>query len=196
MRNLICMAILALCATAGAETLVYKAVFTLKVPRVYANTESKGYRKYQTQVVRGVVTVDTSNLVAGEPKMTACFTNTTHKVAGRFVTYECEVDQSSVMWRWIGDNRKGDFHKPCLRFSAECNPSYNIGDDEPDNTLIFTWSGYGNGVKRIGGYVAGQIGCGCSAYGHVSPTRTIDGRISDIVPMCGKGYIKLSRRIK
>lgn len=38
--------------------------------------------------------------------------------------------------------------------------------------------------------VTGKIGCGCSAYGHKSPTRTVDCRVSDIVPLSGTFTMK------
>lgn len=36
-------------------------------------------------------------------------------------------------------------------------------------------------LKTIKGSVKGQIGCGCRAYGHLSPTRVWLGFVSDYV---------------
>ena len=85
----------------------------------------------------------------------------------------------------IGHNRTGKFRDGGIEFAFQADPSYNIGKVDEDNTLILELSGYGkikSGVLRnIRGAVKGQIGCGCMAYGHVSPTRLYLGFVSDIV---------------
>lgn len=171
---------------AMCETLMYKLTMKLKVPRIYDNMQSLGSRKVQSQTVCGYVYVDKDNLdESGEP---AVFVrdvfNKTHKVGGANVTYR-DSDATDVMYRYIGNNKTGAFKKPCCKFSLDLDPSYNIGYDEPDNTLVIQLSGQGSSDKRIRGSITGQIGCGCKAYGHVSPTRTVDRRVNDIAPLYG-----------
>ena len=174
---------------AYSETVLYKVSMSLNIPRVYNNTTSMGSRKIQRQRIFGYVYIDKDANVEQdgppEPSVTARdFVNYTHEVSGYRVSYsDCEA--TDVMWRYIGDNRTGVFKRPNLRFTLNLNPSYNIGADEPDNTLIVTLSGYGHSERAMRGFVTGQIGCGCHAYGHVSPTRTITCLVNDIVPICG-----------
>lgn len=175
-----------------AETLVYKLKMKLEVPRIYDNMQSKGYRKVQAQYVYGYVYVDTNPRKGSkEPSVSVCCVyNKTHKVSGKSVTYS-DAEATEVTWRFIGSNKTGVFKQPCLKFSLDLNPSYNIGADEPDNTLVITLSGRGKNYKSISGKVTGQIGCGCSAYGHVSPTRTIVYGVDDISPLSGTFTMKL-----
>ena len=176
--------------SALSETVVYKLTMVLKVPRVYENTQSLGYRKNQTQKVYAYVYVDKSNLDGGEPRIEVydCI-NKTHKVGGSYVTYS-DVSAQDVMWRYIGSNKTGVFKNTNIRFALDLDPSYNIGADEPDNTLVIMLSGFGTTEKSIKGMVTGQIGCGCRAYGHKSPTRTVDCSVSDIVPLSGTFTMK------
>lgn len=169
----------------SAETAIYKLTMNLKIPRVYDNAQSLGYRKNQTQRIMAYVDVYKDSLDEGEPliEVHGCY-NRTHKVGGASVTYK-DATASGVMWRYIGSNKKMVFKNTNLMFSLDLDPSYNIGADEPDNALIITLSGWGNTERVIKGQVTGQIGCGCTAYGHISPTRTIDCRVSDIVPLSG-----------
>ena len=173
-----------------SETAVYKLTMNLKVPRVYNNTQSLGYRKNQSQKILAYVYVYKDTLEDGEPviQIDGCY-NRTHKVAGSNVTYK-DTQADGVMWRYIGSNKTGVFKNTNIKFSLDLDPSYNIGADEPDNALIITLSGYGFNEKTIKGQVTGQIGCGCTAYGHISPTRTIDCRVSDIVPLSGSFTMK------
>lgn len=199
---------LSICCTApigaSAETLIYKVTMRLQVPRVYDNTQSLGYRKPQRQIIVGYVSVDKDMAtkpyegenVSGEPEIYAYgFYNKTHKVAGSHVTYaDCALAEN-VMWRYIGNNKTCIFKKTCIKFNLDLNPSYNIGADEPDNTLVIQLSGIGNSEKLIQGSVTGQIGCGCFAYGHISPTRDIQGNVQDITPLYGRFVMKLKNRI-
>lgn len=187
-----------------SETLVYKVTMHLHVPRVYNNTQSLGYRKPQRQVIIGYVSVDKDMAaqpdeegnVSGEPEIYAySFYNRTHKVAGSQVTYADQSLADDVMWRYIGNNKTGVFKRTCIKFSLDLNPSYNIGADEPDNTLVIQLSGIGKSEKLIRGSVTGQIGCGCFAYGHVSPTRDIQGNVQDITPLYGRFTMKLKQRL-
>lgn len=198
MKNIVLLAFLALASLqALSETYVYKVSMKLYVPRVFDNMQSLGYRKMQWQHVTGYLAVDmdVSDDTGGEPRVWAYdFVNKTHKVLGARVTYS-DVWATDVMWRYIGSNKKNVFKKPNIKLSLDLNPSYNIGADEPDNTLVITMAGCGSSDNLIIGRVTGQIGCGCTAYGHVSPTRTVDCRVSDIVPMFGSFTMRLVSRL-
>lgn len=165
----------------------YAFRMSLKVPRIYDNMQSRGYRKLQTQRITGElqfiydddgnVTVKVNNLV-----------NNTHRISGQKITYKCydfPYDYHDPLLVAIGNNRTGKFKDGGVEFAFQADPSYNIGKVDEDNTLILELSGYGkikNGVlKNIKGAVKGQIGCGCTAYGHVSPTRLYIGFVSDYV---------------
>lgn len=152
-----------------ARTDVYRFRASVKVPRVYDNAQSLGYRKYQTQRLEGILRVTPGKGL--EPKVELALTNRTHKVGGSPVTYETDV--GGALWHVVGSNKTGVFKTPSVKFSVDANPSYNIGADEPDNTLILTFAGKGTSWKRLSGYAAGQLGCGCYAYGHTSPTRLL-----------------------
>lgn len=184
------LAILALSA-AQAEVIVYKITMKLKVPRVYNNSASLGFRRAQSQKIEGYVSVDKDDLEGGEPQIWLySLINKSHKMSnGRKVTY-ADCAGSEVMWRYIGSNRTKIFKNTCIKFGLVMDPSYNIGGDEPDNTLLVQLSGHGRSEKKIKGSVTGQIGCGCSFYGHVSPTRTIEGLVSDITPLYGTFTMK------
>lgn len=169
-----------------SETIVYKMKMSLKIPRVYDNSRSLGYRKNQRQKIECIVYVD-KDLASGqiEPAISVCnAVNKTHKTSSGNVTYgDCEAED--VTWRYIGSNKTGVFKNANIKFSLDLNPSYNIGDDEPDNTLLITLSGLGASDRIFSGHVTGNIGCGCKAYGHKSPTRTISCLVSDVVPVSG-----------
>ena len=193
------IAALAMCLVPGeamADAAVYRLTLALRVPRVYDNTQSLGYRKMQSQKIVGYLGIfmDNDDEYAREPRILACqFINHTHKVAGQRVTYG-DIEPGKVMWRYIGNNRTRVFRNTLIRLEIDLNPSYNIGADEPDNTLIVTLSGYGTTDKAIRGYVTGQMGCGCMAYGHVSPTRTAYGEVDDIAPTFGHFTMKRVNR--
>jgi len=170
---------------ACSETIYYKVTMHLKVPRVYDNTQSLGYRRTQSQIISGYLSVNKGCGDLHEPEINAYdFVNKTHKVSRKNVTYGDAV-ADEVMWRYIGSNRTGVFRCTNVKLRLDLDPSYNIGADEPDNALIITLAGYGSSEKTIKGSVTGQIGCGCTAYGHISPTRMIDWMVSDITPLCG-----------
>lgn len=191
-RTFLTVAAVFMAAASAAETVVYKLTMRLKVPRVYNNLQSIGFRKAQTQKVVGYVYVDKSLAEEDQtdPVIRADgFVNKTHKVGVQYVTYSVS-DATDVMWRYIGSNKTKVFRKPCVKFSLDLDPSYNIGYDEPDNTLVVTLSGHGASENIIKGSVTGNIGCGCRAYGHVSPTRTVYGDVVDITPLYGTFKMK------
>ena len=176
---------------ARSEVVVYKLTMALYVPRVYDNTRSLGYRKNQLQKITGYVTVDKDiGSEDTEPFIrTWHLVNKTHKVQKQNVTYH-DAYADNVMWRYIGSNKTGVFKNTQVKFSLDLDPSYNIGADEPDNALIIQLAGRGSTEKTIRGSVTGQIGCGCTAYGHISPTRTLKCDVSDITPLYGTFTMK------
>lgn len=195
------IAVMAVCPfDCCAETLLYKMTMRLCVPRVYNNMQSLGYRKAKWQLITGYITVDKDACCEDggyyEPEIWSYgFVNKSHKVNGQYVTYrDCAMGEN-VMWRYIGSNKTGVFKNTCIKFGLDLDPSYNIGDDEPDNTLIIQLSGIGSSEKLIRGGVSGQIGCGCMAYGHVSPTRDLCGNVRDITPLYGRFTMRLVERI-
>lgn len=164
MKRLIVLAVLP--CMAFAKTSVYDVTMRLQVPAIVDNMQSLGKRVYRTQTLKGRMTVED-----GDWEPTVSFVrleNRSHKIGGRNVTYEVEVD--GVGWHGVGDNRKDTFKRASVFFSVEATPSYALADGE-DNTLILTLAGKGSSDRSIRGYASGQLGCGCYAYGHVSPTR-------------------------
>lgn len=186
---LFCVILPSIC---DAESLVYQFKMRLCVPRVYDNMQSNGYRKRQMQLIVGYVTVDKlSESEYSEPCVFVYdIVNKTHKVGNANVTYD-DVEASDVMWHYIGNNKTGVFKNTCIKFNLDLDPSYNIGDDEPDNTILIQVSGTGSSERLIRGSVTGQIGCGCKEYGHVSPTRDIKGNVRDTAPLYGTFTMKL-----
>lgn len=174
--------------TALAQTVdTYRFTMNLKVPRIYDNMASKGYRKLQPQKLvgelqfiyrsDGTTRVRVLNLV-----------NKTHKISGvpiSYVCYDYPYGFHEPLVVGIGNNRTRKFRQGGATFAFQADPSYNIGAVDEDNTLILELSGYGtlsgNKLRRLKGSVRGQIGCGCQAYGHISPTRIFHGWLTDIV---------------
>ena len=164
----------------------YSFKMTLRVPRIYNNSQSLGYRKYQKQIIRGKmhITYDTED--GGQPTITfSDLRNLKHKVNGAFVTYTAEPDSSvPTTVNVIGDNRTLVFSTASVRFGMIAEPSYIWGAPAEDNSLYLTFAGDGKTgryrnvrvIRKMSGFVAGGIGCGCSFYGHVSPTRIMGAR--------------------
>ncbi len=160
----------------------YDIVLSLRVPQVFSNTTSQGYRKYKRQLIKGKMDLiwmsdgtfgfDFYNLV-----------NKTFKVGGENVRYT-GIEGREIAYprfNWIGNNKTDYFKKPCICFYIELEPSYSKGGNTEDNSFYLMMSGTGSSVfmsqykSRIAtyfsGYAAGTQGCGCNAYGHKSPTR-------------------------
>lgn len=110
---------------------------------------------------------------------------------------------------YVGSNAKDKFVTTGISFAAIADPSYNIGDVEEDNTLVMYFSGTGTSSTKIvkgsrvplhlKGYVAGNLGCGCSAYGHKSPTRLVGATgptsiVEDVAPIKGIWKARFSHR--
>lgn len=188
---------------------VYTLKLTLKVPQVLNNSDSKGVRKIQRQVVEGDL-----NVVWHEDGSCSFETeglyNKNFKVSGKKVTYEGYAGDGIVFphFNYIGSNLTGQFKTPCLLMSLVLEPSYALETVSEDNSFYLVLSGFGNSsvkngsriVTRIRGNVAGSQGCGCMDYGHKSPTRAacIDGasdRISDVVATYGTWTMKWKKRV-
>ena len=192
-KLMIMLACVATCFIAGSATTTnvtevvdeYDFSMTLRVPRTYDNMQSTGYRKYQTQRIKGTMRIVYSADGSGQGTYIQ-FTdlvNKTHKVSGAYVKYTVLVDDVKI--GYVGNNRTDVFKVPFLSFAMDADPSYNVGTDEPDNTLVLevsgygtsktiTWQGYKNVriINKLRGSSAGNLGCGCRAYGHKSCTRT------------------------
>ena len=200
----------------AAITDVYTLRMNIQTPRIYDNMTSQGYRKYTLDVLEGDLritypldeseraTVEVVNLV-----------NKRYRVGGKNVTYITYVDESIIpRVNVIGDNKKSEFKVPSIVFALECDPSYNIGEVEEDNTLYITLGGKGSTrmatsgrgrrvqvINRMSGNLAGSLGCGCKAYGHVSPTRVngaygpIKTRVDDVAAVYGTWTARLRTSI-
>ena len=175
---------------------IYELRMRLKIPAIIDNMESQGRRKYKSQLFYGELRIHYTGKdgdYSAEISIPA-LTNRSYKIRDNCVTYRTEITGYPI-WSAIGDNKTGVFNKATLAFGINADPSYNVGDDEPDNTLILTLSLIGNQFGRMSGYAAGQLGCGCHAYGHVSPTRAIGpngatDNVVDIAAVNGTVYLK------
>ena len=175
---------------------VYDIKMHVYVPRIYDNTQSLGYRKYQIQHVKGEMLMQYN--VYGQ-LIDVKFTNMvnkTHKMSnGNNVAYNAILDTNATWPRFnaIGSNKTKKFKTSSICFSLAAEPSYN--------GLYLVLAGKGkltsNGqLKNLSGYAAGTIGCGCMAYGHVSPTRQIgyfgpiNDDVDDVAAVYGRWSIK------
>lgn len=167
----------------------YKLIMRLEVPRVYNNTTSEGYSKYKRDLIYGDMYITYYDDTMIRPEITVKnLVNKSHKLSnGNLVTYKCWVGLQTPMTRVnvIGNNKTGVFKYPSVVFHLTAEPNYNVGDLGDDNVISVTmasrgWSTfkndskYGNSayfIRKLLGAAAGQMGCGCSAYGHTSPTR-------------------------
>lgn len=130
--------------------------------------------------------------------------NKTHRLSnGKHVTYDGYLDESKPFRvSAIGNNRTQKFNVASICFSLMAEPNYNIGQFDEDTSLFVTLAGKGTirneQIKNAKGSVAGTLGCGCYAYGHVSPTRIIwwygiSDIVTDVAAVYGSWRI---RRIK
>lgn len=206
MKKAICVLFLALTAVVGGYasstskskatiTDVYTFKMAVKTPRVYDNMQSKGYRKYRIDKLYGELHLTyPADGTGGAEISVKNLKNRSYKVGGNYVTYETYLDEDKVCPRvnLIGSNKTGIFKKPSVAFALVCDPSYNVGEMDEDNTLYITLSGSGTVrkckntreqlIKSMSGYLSGTLGCGCSAYGHMSPTR-VNGAYGPICDM-------------
>lgn len=180
----------------------------LYVPRIYGNEQSLGRRDYQRQRVQGIM-----NLHYAEDGSLVDVTfdnmvNLTHRMSnGQFVTYpNTELDDRVFpKFNAVGDNKTGKFKKASVCFYLAAEPVFNVGDFTEDNALYVMVAGRGRFHSKYGclryvsGKVAGALGCGCVAYGHVSPTRKIGfygptDDVDDVAAVEGTWTAKLVKR--
>lgn len=189
---------------------VYSFKLRLKVPQVFNNSTSKGYRKFQLQYIKGQMLIEWQT--DGTYKIEfADLKNYNFKVQDACVTYEAEIntDVVSPHYTYIGSNQSNVFKTPSIGFLAQFEPSYAIGEAAEDNSFTLMIAGKGapeklhNAIvaKTFRGRAAGMQGCGCYAYGHKSPTReaTILGagtEVTDVVATYGTWVARFQRRVK
>lgn len=130
------------------------------------------------------------------------FVNKTHRLSnGKNVTYDVELAPNGFgpCFNAIGNNKTKVFKTASICFSLAAEPSYNIGQVDEETSLYITLGGKGTiangGIKSARGNASGTLGCGCAAYGHVSPTRTIGvngptSQVSDIGAVFGTWTLK------
>jgi len=190
---------------------IYSFCLNLKVPQVLDNTKSLGYRKYQTQRIKGdmyIKWLDDGSFAIEFGNLK----NSRFKVNGAYVTYKGYEDSDVVYTRYnyIGSNKTEAFRTPCLCFYLELEPSYAKGGNTEDNSFYVLLAGTGSSsfkrtygsriATRFHGYAAGTQGCGCAAYSHKSPTRNativgpMDG-VSDVVATYGTWSATWKRRM-
>lgn len=194
-----------------AATDVYDFTLRLQVPQVLNNTQSLGFRKYQSQTIRGVMYIKW--LSGGGFKIDfSDLENSKFKIRGSRVRYIGYEDRAVVYSRYnyIGSNNTELFKTPAICFYLELEPNYAIGGNNEDNSFYVLLAGKGTSrfyknlgsriAKKFKGYAAGTQGCGCSAYSHKSPTRnaTVCGpmdEVSDVVATFGQWSAKWKNRI-
>lgn len=190
---------------------VYDLVITLKVPQVFNNNTSQGYRKYQTQKIKGFMSVTYDTKGNTKPIIDVFgLENKTFKVRSKYVTYESEVNDDEISSRLvrIGSNKTGKFNTASICFYVEAVPNYALGDVDEDNSFYLLFAGSGtcttakksgvNYIKKMSGRVTGTQGCSCYAYGHVSPTRTAGycgptDQVEDVACVYGSWTAKINK---
>lgn len=190
-RTLLVTTMMSLLASAGSID-AYDFTMNLKIPRVYDNTQSLGYRAVQRQRIHGHLLVKWEDGYRKPTLQIVDLVNATHRMSnGKNVAYDVNVASSKM--NAIGSNKTQKFNIVTMVMDIEAEPSYNIGEMNEDNGLYVKLSGFGKmstkfkkdalKVYKVSGKVAGNIGCGCFAYGHTSPTRAIGelGPILDLV---------------
>jgi hypothetical protein len=102
------------CVFAGSHAQIvdtYNFKMRLDVPRIYDNMQSRGYRKYQPQILKGelqFVYRDSSDVQDVRVRVLNLY-NKTHKINGRNVTYICSdspSDETSLVVG-VGSNKTG-----------------------------------------------------------------------------------------
>ena len=195
------------CSAAIADE--YKFTMRVYVPRIYDNTSSLGYRKYKPQTVKGTLRLTYESDTVRPTITITDLVNKSHKINGEYITYTTTVDNGTHVYpriNVIGNNKTGVFKTGSIVFYLDANPSYNLGEDVEDNSLLVTVGGKSttkviNGRRVIysgSGHLAGTLGCGCTAYGHVSPTRVmgVEGLtddVDDVASVWGRWTMKYQR---
>lgn len=197
-KGLLAVAFFALASVAFAVTDVYSFTMNLQIPQVVNNSESMGKRVYKRQKLTGTLLVKYFDDDMAEVTVTN-LVNKSFKAFGKNVTYDTETYYT--VWNLIGNNATGVFKQPSVHLEAEAQPSYVAGyEPDNDNSLIISLSGKGSSKKRMTGYVTGTLGCGCTVYGHKSPTRVMGAYgplpiVHDVASIYGTWTAKLKNTI-
>ena len=220
-KSLLALFLISIAGWTYADTVVrdvYSLKMVLDVPRTFNNTQSLGYRKKEKQTILADLYVDY------DENEEATFTivnmyNKTHKINGKSITYSVTCDNYGdyvyPRWCYIGNNKTDEFTTPCIELYIDCDPSYNVGEDEADNSLLITLAGFGKSKVKtfkttcgqkykyripysFSGKVSGSLGCGCTVVLHKSATRTIGingatKKVTDVAPSCGTFTIKYKK---
>ena len=188
---------------------VYTLKISLRVPQVLDNSKSTGVRKVKRQVISGEFHV-LWHEDGGYSFETSGLYNRNFKVGGHNVTYTGYAGDGIVYPRfnYIGNNLTGDFRKPCLSVSLVLEPSYAVESVNEDNSFYLVLSGFGSSSLKKGnriatslsGYASGSQGCGCTDYGHKSPTREAglhgpSETAADVVVTYGTWTMKWKKRL-
>lgn len=163
---------------------VYDLTMKVHTPRIYDNMQSLGSRGYRKDTLKGELWISYS-LDNSEPATMQItnLVNKSYKIGGANVKYDVYFDgEVAPRVNMIGNNKTKKFKTASVALEIICDPSYNIGEIDEDNTLYIKLGGKGrvskklrNGcqvIKTVKGGFGGTLGCGCSAHGHVSPTRS------------------------
>ena len=133
----------------------YSLKLTQQVPKIFNNTQSKGFRQYTTQRLRGTMWIVYSDKDTRPMIFVTELVNLSHKLSnGDQVTYKVQVNNngylSGPMTRvnLIGNNLSDIFNRASVVFYMDAEPSYNKGEDDEDNSLLLTCAGKGNTVRR------------------------------------------------
>ena len=136
----------------------YKLTLRLWTPRIYDNMESLGYRKYQNQRLTGDLeirynTVNDDGIGLPPGIFITNLVNKTHKISGVPITYTTSVNNNDDYYSpydgpvtrvsLIGSNKTDKFLTPSVVFYMDAEPSYNLGMDDEDNSLLCTVAGTG-----------------------------------------------------
>lgn len=187
---------------------VYDFKARVNIARVYANSDSLGYRKFQKQTLEGRIEIEYGEEFQPSISLVG-LVNKTHKVNGENVTYKCLTNDERLYRRmnFIGSNKTGKFRTPAICLFVEAYPSYAVESQDEDNSLYFVMSGKGSSTtcmgaripKTIIGKIAGTIGCGCKGYRHISPTRVlgkcgVSELVDDVCPLDGTFKMKYNKK--
>lgn len=180
---MVAVAMSMVCPAVGRTVVdVYAFSALLHVPQVINNSDSKGVRVYRTQRLKGELRISYRDSETAEIELQGT-RNMTFKVAGANVTYTTDILDTPIapLLAYIGNNKTSVFKTATICFAMEALPSYVSCEPDSDNSFYLTFAGRGMTTARIRegsclpktfmGNVAGSQGCGCSWYGHVSPTR-------------------------
>ena len=187
----------------------YKFTLRLRVPQVRNNSDSTGSRKFEFQSIYGTFKVNWHENGMRSYSLVDC-SNRTFKVGGKCVTYDAIVGNEIMFTRfnYIGMNKPELFKTPVICTSVILEPSYALTDVNEDNSFYLVISGSGSSSIKDGNRIAtafngravGTQGCGCTDYGHKSPTRGIGIKAptdqpEDVVGTYGNWSLRWKKRV-